>query len=154
MYKKILVSLEGTENDKVILAHVRHLAKNVGAAVALMQLHRVIKDDDPFMKSVQVEVGSSGYRKKEKAETYLAKLEQSFVQDGIDVSREFLVATEAEADAIVKYAEEQECDLIALANQQSMGVGRWFFLNIEEKVKRRSSLPVLLVAGHKDKENS
>jgi nucleotide-binding universal stress UspA family protein len=64
------------------------------------------------------------------------------------------VATEAEADAIVKYAEEQECDLIALANQQSMGVGRWFFLNIEEKVKRRSSLPVLLVAGHKDKENS
>ena len=154
MYKKILVSLEGTENDKVILAHVRHLAKNVGAAVALMQLHRVIKDDDPFMKSVQVEVGSSGYRKKEKAETYLAKLEQSFVQDGIDVSREFLVATEAEADAIVKYAEEQECDLIALANRQSMGVGRWFFLNIEEKVKRRSSLPVLLVAGHKDKENS
>jgi nucleotide-binding universal stress UspA family protein len=151
MYKKILVPLEGTENDKVILAHVRHLAKNVGAAVALMQLHRVIKDDDPFMKSVQVEVGSSGYRKKE---TYLAKLEQSFVQDGIDVSREFLVATEAEADAIVKYAEEQECDLIALANQQSMGVGRWFFLNIEEKVKRRSSLPVLLVAGHKDKENS
>lgn len=154
MYKKILVPLEGTENDKFILAHVRHLAKNVGAAVALMQLHRVIKDDDPFMKSVQVEVGSSGYRKKEKAETYLAKLEQSFVQDGIDVSREFLVATEAEADAIVKYAEEQECDLIALANQQSMGVGRWFFLNIEEKVKRRSSLPVLLVAGHKDKENS
>jgi nucleotide-binding universal stress UspA family protein len=154
MYKKILVPLEGTENDKFILAHVRHLAKNVGAAVVLMQLHRVIKDDDPFMKSVQVEVGSSGYLKKEKAETYLAELEQSFLQDGIDVSKEFIVAAEAEADAIVKYAKEKECDLIALANQQSIGVGRWFFLNIEEKVKRRSSLPVLLVAGHKDKERS
>jgi nucleotide-binding universal stress UspA family protein len=153
MYKKILVPLEGTENDKFILAHVRHLAKNVGAAVVLMQLHRVIKDDDPFMKSVQVEVGSSGYLKKEKAETYLAELEQSFLQDGIDVSKEFIVAAEAEADAIVKYAKEKECD-IALANQQSIGVGRWFFLNIEEKVKRRSSLPVLLVAGHKDKERS
>jgi hypothetical protein len=35
-----------------------------------------------------------------------------------------------------------------------MGVGRWFFLNIEEKVKRRSSLPVLLVAEPKDKERS
>ncbi len=154
MYKKILVPLEGTENDKVILAHVRHLSQTVGAAVVLIQLHRVIKDDDPFMKSVQVEVGSSGYLKKEKAETYLAELEQSFLQDGIDVSREFIVAAETEADAIVKYAEEQECDLIALANQQSMGVGRWFFLNIEEKVKRRSSLPVLLVAGPKDKEKS
>jgi nucleotide-binding universal stress UspA family protein len=154
MYKKILVPLEGTENDKVILVHVRHLAKNVGAAVVLLQLHRVIKDDDPFMKSVQVEVGSAGYLKKEKAETYLAELEHAFIQDGIEVSKEFIVAEEAEADAIVKYAEEKECDLIALANQQSKGVGRWFFLNIEEKVKRRSSLPVLLVAGPIDKEKS
>jgi nucleotide-binding universal stress UspA family protein len=154
MYKKILVPLEGTENDKVILEHVRHLAKNVGAAVVLMQLHRIIKDDDPFMKGIQTEVGSSGQLKKEKAETYLADLEQSFLQDGIDAAREFIVTAEAEADAIVKYAEEEECDLIALANQQGVGVGRWFFLNLEEKVKRRSSLPVLLVAGVKDKEKS
>jgi nucleotide-binding universal stress UspA family protein len=154
MYKKILVPLEGTENDKVILEHVRHLAKNVGAAVVLMQLHRVIKDDDPFIKGIQTEIGSSGYIKKEKAETYLADLEQSFLQDGIDAAKEFIVTAEAEADAIVKYAEEEECDLIALANQQGMGAGRWFFLNLEEKVKRRSSLPVLLVAGVKDKEKS
>jgi nucleotide-binding universal stress UspA family protein len=154
MYKKILVPLEGTENDKVILEHVRHLAKNVGAAVVLMQLHRVIKDDDPFIKGIQTEIGSSGYIKKEKAETYLADLEQSFLQDGIDAAKEFIVTAEAEADAIVKYAEEEQCDLIALANQQGMGVGRWFFLNLEEKVKRRSSLPLLLVAGVKDKEKS
>lgn len=70
MYKKILVPLEGTENDNVILEHVRHLAKNVGASVVLMQLHRVIKDDDPFMKSIQIEVGSSGYLKKEKADGF------------------------------------------------------------------------------------
>ena len=154
MYKKILVPLEGTENDKIILEHIRHLAKHVGAAVVLMQLHRIIKDDDPFMKSIQIEPGSSGYHKKEKAEPYLAELERSFLEEGIDVSSEFIVVTEAEADAIVQYAEKKECDLIALANQQGMGVGRWFFLNLEEKVKRRSSVPVLLVAGVKDKEKS
>lgn len=154
MYKKILVPLEGTENDEVILKHVRHLAKNVGAAVVFIQLHRVIKDDDPFIKSIQIEPGSLGYSKKEKAEPYLADLAQSFLQDGIDVSQEFIVTPEAEADAIVKYAEEKDCDLIALANQQSAGVGRWFFLNLEEKVKRRSSVPVLLVAGVKNEETS
>ena len=154
MYKKILVPLEGTQNDKIILEHIRRLAKHLDAAVFLMQLHRVIKDDDPFMKGIQTEPGSSGYLKKEKAEPYLNELEESFLQDGIDVSSEFIVVTEAEADAIVKYAEEKQCDLIALANQQSTGVGRWFFLSIEEKVKRRSSLPVLLVAGVKDKEKS
>lgn len=154
MYKKILVPLEGTENDKNILGHIRQLAKHVGAAVVLMQLHRVIKDDDPFMKGIQIEPGSSGYLKREKAEPYLAGLEKSFLEDGIDASSEFIVVTEAEADAIVQYAEQKECDLIALANQQSTGAGRWFFLNIEEKVKRRSSLPVLLVAAVKDKEKS
>ena len=154
MYKKVLVPLEGTENDLVVLEHIRYLAKNVGAAVVLIQLHRVLQDSDPFMQRVQMEVGSVGYIKKEKAETYLAELEQSFLRDGIAVSKEFLVSTESEADTIVKYAESKECDLIALTNQQSSGLGRWFFLNIEEKVKRRSSLPVLLVAGPKDEEIS
>jgi len=154
MYKKILVPLEGNENDNVILEHVRHLAMNVGAAVVLIMLHRVIKDNDPFIKGIQIEPGSLGYRKREKAEPYLADLEQSFLQKGIDVSQEFIVVPEAEADAIVKYAEEKGCDLIALANQQSMGVGRWFFLSLEEKIKRRSSVPVLLVGAVIDKEKS
>ena len=154
MYKKILVPLEGTQNDQVVLEHVRLMAKNFEAALVLIQLHRIIKDSDPFMQRIQMEVGSIGYDKGEKAEAYLTELERSLHQDGIDVSKEFLVTTDSEAQAIVKYAEEKQCDLIALANQQSTGLSRWFFLNIEEKVKRRSSLPVLLVAGPEDKEKS
>lgn len=154
MYKKILVPLEGTANDKVVLEHVRRMAKKSEAVLILIQLYRVIKDDDPFMQRIQMEIGSAGYLKKEQAETYLDEIEQSFRRDGIEVSIEFIVSTEPEADTIVKYAEEKGCDLIALTNQQASGLGRWFFLNIEEKVKRRSSLPILLVAGPKDKENS
>jgi nucleotide-binding universal stress UspA family protein len=52
MYKKILVPLEGTENDKVILEHVRHLAKNVGAAVVLMQLQSL--SDNPLARACRV----------------------------------------------------------------------------------------------------
>ena len=154
MYKKILVPLEGTENDKVVLEHVRSMAKKSAAVLILIQLYRVLKDDDPFMQRVQMEIGSAGYFKKEHAETYLAEIEQSLQRDGIEASTEFIVSTEPEADTIVKYAEENGCDLIALTNQQRSGLGRWFFLNIEEKVKQRSSLPILLVAGPKDKENS
>lgn len=154
MYKKILIPLEGTENDQVVLEHVRRMAKTSKTALVLIQLHRIIKDTDPFMQSIQMEVGSVGHVKREQAEVYLAALEKSLRQDGIDVSKEFLVTTETEADAIVTYAEEKQCDLIALTNQQSTGLGHWFFLNIEEKVKRRSSLPVLLIAGPKDKEIS
>lgn len=154
MYKKILVPLEGTENDMIVLEHVRLMAKQTAAALVLIQLHRVVKEHDPGLRKIQMEIGSVGYLKKEKAEAYMAELEQSFRIDGIEVSNEFLVSDEPEADTIVKYAEEKDCDLVALTNQHRTGLGRWFFLNIEEKVKRRSSLPLLLVAGPKDKERS
>ncbi|UCE52495.1 MAG: universal stress protein [Desulfobacterales bacterium] len=154
MYKKILIPLEGTENDKIVLEHVRRMAKQSAAALVLIQLHRVLKEHDPGLQKIQMEVGSAGYLKKEKAEAYLAELEQSLRKEGIQISKEFIVTTEPEADTIVKYGEEKGCDLVALTNQHRTGLGRWFFLNIEEKVKRRSSLPVLLVAGPKDKEKS
>ena len=154
MYKKILVPLEGTENDKIVLEHVRRMAKQLGAALVLIQLHRVLKEHDPGIQKIQMEVGSAGYLKKEKAEAHLAELEQSFRKDGIKISKEFIVTPEPEADTIVKYGEEKGCDLVALTNQHRTGLGRWFFLNIEEKVKRRSSLPLLLVAGPKDKEKN
>jgi nucleotide-binding universal stress UspA family protein len=154
MYRKILVPLEGTENDEIVLEHVRLLAKHSAAALALIQLHRVVKEHDPGLQKIQMEIGSVGYLKKEKAAAYMAELEQSLRKDGIEVSKEFLVSTEPEADTIVKYAEKKGCDLVALTNQHGTGLGRWFFLNIEEKVKRRSSLPLLLVAGPGDKEKS
>jgi nucleotide-binding universal stress UspA family protein len=93
-----------------------------------------------------MEAGSLGYEIQEKAQAYLPDAEKSIRKAEIQVSSEFLVVEGPEADEIVKYAENKKCDLIALANQARTGIGRWFFSNIEEKVKRRSSLPVLTVA--------
>jgi nucleotide-binding universal stress UspA family protein len=146
MYKKILVPLDGTKNDEAVLEHVQRLARETGAALLLIQLFRVIRSKDPFMERIQVEVGSAGHRAKEKAEVYLPELEKSIGEKGIDVSTEFLIVHEPEADEIVKYAQEHECDLIALTNVERTGLGSWFFSSIEEKVKKRSSLPVLMVA--------
>jgi len=146
MYKKILVPLDGTKNDAEVLEHVTRLADVTGGTLLLIQLYRVIRSDDPFMERVQVEPGSAGHRAKEKAEVYLPELEKSIREKGIDVSTEFLTVHEPEADEIVKYAQDNDCDLIVLANAERTGLGRWFFSSIEEKVKRRSSLPVLMVA--------
>ncbi len=150
MYKKILVPLSGTKNDEAMLKHVLELAKLAGASVMLIMMHRVIKSDDPFMEKIQMEVGSEGHRLKQKAETYLPELEETLGRHGIDVTAEFLVVEGAEADEIVAYAVEKGCDLIALSNRERGGVGSWFFSNLEEKVKRRSSLPLLLVAQPKE----
>ncbi len=146
MYKKILVPLDGTRNDEIVLEHVKGLAREHGAELTLLQLHRIMKSDEPYMKQVQTEIGSAGYRAREKAEAHLGELGKSMQTEGFQVSTVFLMVENPEADEIVKYAEENDFDLIALANQERTGVSRWFFGSIEEKVRRRSSLPVLFVS--------
>ncbi len=146
MYTKILVPLDGTPNDEIVLEHVKGLAREHGAELTLLQLHRIMKSDEPYMRRVQTEVGSAGYLAKQKAEAYLGELEKSMKKEGFHVSTVFLMAENPEANEIVKYAEENDFDLIALANQERTGVSRWFFGGIEEKVRRRSLLPVLFVS--------
>ncbi len=145
MYGKILVPLEGTQNDEIVLEHVKGLAREHGAELTLLQLYRVVKVQEPSLKRIQMEVGSVGYRVKQKAEAYMAELEKSLKREGLQVSTVFLTVEDPEADEIVKYAEENGFDLIALKNQEKSGISRWFFGNIEERIRRRSSLPVLFV---------
>ncbi len=154
MYKKILVPLDGSKNDEVVLEHAKRLVREVGAALTLILLHRLTPADDPFEKQIQMEEGSSGYKAKERAKVYLPQLEESLSQEGIRIKAEFLTVEEPEADAIVKYAEKNDFDLIMLANRVKSPIGSFFFGNIEEKVRRRSSLPVLFVSAAKDKEKS
>lgn len=147
MYKKILVPLDGSENDDVVLEHVKRLAKEFGAAVTLIMVFRLAPADDPFEKNLQMEDGASGWRAKRKAESYLPQVEHALAQERIPVHTEFLVVEQPEADAIVKYAEEKDHDLIVFANRERSPIGRFFFGNIEEKVRRRTTLPVLFVSA-------
>jgi nucleotide-binding universal stress UspA family protein len=146
MYKKILVPLDGTKNDAVVLDHVKRLARDMKASLTLIFLYRLATSDDPFDKQIQMEDGASGYRARKKAEAYLPELEESIRAEGIEVVTEFLVVEEPEADAIVRYARDNGFDLIALANRERSPIGAFFFGNIEEKVRRRSTLPVLFVS--------
>lgn len=147
MYKKILVPLDGSENDAVVLEHVKGLAKEFGGAVTLIMLFRLTPSDHPFQKQLQLEEGSSGWRAKRAADSYLPEAEHTLAQERIPVTTEFLAAEQPEADTLVKYAEEKDYDLIVFANRERSPIGRFFFGNLEEKVRRRTTLPVLFVSA-------
>jgi nucleotide-binding universal stress UspA family protein len=154
MYKRILVPLDGTENDQAVLDHVGALAKATGASVHLLWLHRGVKSEDPFFRAVQMEEGSKGHLAKEKAGSYLPQAERGLRDRGVRVSSEFRTVYGPEAQEMVTYGEESGCDLIVLFNHGRSGLGRWFFSNLEEKVKRRAAVPVLLVPAQSHKEVS
>ncbi|MBI4963424.1 MAG: universal stress protein [Desulfomonile tiedjei] len=152
MYKKILIPLDGSKNDEVVIEHVKTLALEFKSSLTLILVYRLAKADDPFERQMQMEDGSSGYRARLRAEAYLPKLEESLRRQGVEVVTEFLIVEEPEAQAIVRYAREKDFDLIALTNRERSPIGNFFFGNIEEKVRRRSTIPVLFVSEGRSQE--
>ena len=145
MYKRILVPLEEGRDSRNILDHARELAAQLGAAVVLLRVITVLPAGHEFDRRLQIEVGSSGAKAKAAAETELNQLEQDLQARGLAASTAIVIGEEPVARAIVAYAEANQCDLILMPTQARSAIGRWLFGSVSEKVRRRSSVPVLFV---------
>ena len=145
MYKRILVPLEEGRDSRNILDHARELAAQLGAAVVLLRVITVLPAGHEFDRRLQIEVGSSGAKAKAAAETELYQLEQDLQARGLAASTAIVISEEPVARAIVAYAEANQCDLILMPTQARSAIGRWLFGSVSEKVRRRSSVPVLFV---------
>ena len=144
MYHKILVPLE-SKTRLVNLDHARRLAEGLDAELVLLRVVRVMASEDAFFQQIQVELGSSSARAKAEAEAQATALERELRAQGLQVQAAVLVSDESEADAIVAYAESESCDLIVMSSYQQSALSRWFLGSVADKVRHRSSVPVLFV---------
>ncbi len=145
MYQRILVPLDVEGGPDAHLRHVEALASRIGAEVVLLRVVPVVASDEYFFQAVQVEEGSSGARRREEAEAYLGRLAERLRGKGVAVQTKVLITPKAEDEAIVEFAGEQGCDLIALPNERRSLVSRWIQGNVPARVQRRSPVPILLV---------
>jgi nucleotide-binding universal stress UspA family protein len=145
MYQQILVPLEKAGGPEGHLLHAMALSKQVGANVTLLRVITVVPSEEYFFKRVQVEVGSSGAKRKAEAEEYVDRLVNQVQDKNVNVKSAVIVSDKAEDEAIVTYAAESGSDLIILPNQRRSLVSRWLQGNVTAKVQRRSEIPVLLV---------
>lgn len=145
MYERILVPMEHEKQQEPALTHARMLAQYTGATVLLAWLVPVVASGEQFFTQIQVEPGSSGARRKEKGEAYLARSTESFQASGVDVEPRVVVTPLPPEQAIVELASEEEADLIIMATLSESSVGRFLFGSVAEKVRRRSPIPVLFV---------
>jgi nucleotide-binding universal stress UspA family protein len=145
VYKRILVPMEHEKHQDPALTHARMLAQYTGAAVLLAWLVPVVASGETFFTQIQVEPGSSGARRKEKGEVYLAQSTESFQASGVNVEPKVVVTPLPPEQAIVELAVEEEIDLIIMATLSESSVGRFLFGSVAEKVRRRSPIPVLFV---------
>lgn len=125
MYARILVPLDGSDLAQSILSQAVDLCLKLEAT--LVMLH--VRDRH---------AGS-----KEAAQRYLEFVQQQYANNGLQTK--LVVATGDVAAAILRTAEQEQIDLIAMATHGRSGIQRVVYGSVAEQVLRQSSKPVLLV---------
>ncbi len=141
MYRRMLVTLDGSELSEVVLPYVRGLVGRLGLDVVLFHVYKPEESELTPMHRAYIERKAEvirGQAKKawKKAETGPGKKE-------VEVCGE--LASGYPAEEILRYADENSIDLILMATHGRSGLKRWAIGSVVDKVLRASKVPVWLV---------
>ena len=137
MYKRILVPLENSPYDQVILNHVRGLAKMSGASLVLLH----VADGFVARNYKQLNLRESEEMLRDRA--YLEETSAALALDGFDA--EPLLGGGDPAEEIVAAAEREHCDLIAMATHGHRGLQDLIHGSTASHVRHLTTIPVLMV---------
>ena len=79
----------------------------------------------------------------QQAKAYLERMAHRLIEQGIEAST--AVWTGSVAESIVKYAEVNHMDLIAMCTHGRTGLARWALGSVADWVLRPAGIPILLV---------
>jgi nucleotide-binding universal stress UspA family protein len=142
MYKRMLVPLDGSALAEVILPYTRELARRIGLDVVLIHIADKKDSETLLLHKAYVDRTADTIRsdlaKNQKKKSGVPRESQ-----GIKVFGEVIVGYPAEE--ILRYADENDIDLILMATHGRSGIRRWVIGSVADKVLRSSRVPVLLV---------
>jgi nucleotide-binding universal stress UspA family protein len=164
--QRILVPLDGSELAEAVLPYVVEISQRCEAVkVILLQVIRppsghtaatFLPVDADFpgetMPASDADLDAARhpiYRDQELAsqrasvEASLAPVAQVLEEKGIETRVD--VAFGRPAQEIVRFAEQEEVDLIAMSTHGRSGLSRWILGSVADKVLRGTHLPVMLV---------
>ena len=170
MYTKILVPLDGSKTAESVLPHLQTVAKGCGTQEVILlsvteALSGYTQKVEPFnaagiMSSSIVSpnvlpprdpvmhVPHATGKKLQQATKYLARIAKRLRAEEFMVRIEVLVGSPAQE--IIKYAQENNGDLIVMSSHGRTGIDRWAhsigaYGGVADKVLRASPIPVLVV---------
>ena len=139
MYRRILVTLENSPSDAAILDHVRKLAKCCGSSIVLMH----VADGWVARNVKQLTLRESEEIQADRA--YLERLAEELAADGFEVDA--VLGAGDPCSEITSTAQREGCDLIAMSTHGHRFIKDLLYGSVAEKVRHRSTIPVLLVRG-------
>jgi nucleotide-binding universal stress UspA family protein len=143
MYNTILVPLDGSKRAEAILSHVEELARHyMDATVILVQVVESIS------RYAELDMAYGAFleeskRRIEQAESYLASLQEEFREKGIEAQTR--IEHGPVVEAIIRIAEHEEADLVAMASHGRSGLSQVFYGSVAAGVLHRIDRPLLLI---------
>ncbi len=135
MYKTILVTLEGSPTDRAIVEHIKPLAKLTGSRVVLLHVAAGAPARFHGAEAAGEEVEAS--------RALLEQVRQELSQAGI--AAEAALAYGEPAREIVKWVDQNGCDLVAMSTHGHQFVADLVLGTTAFKVQHSIRVPVLLL---------
>jgi len=137
VYRRILVAIENSPADQTILTHVGELAKLTGASLVLVH----VADGWAARHFDDLKLRESEEMKADRA--YLDRLQRQLSERGLSV--ETFLATGDPATELIRAAETQSVDLIAMSTHGHRFLGDVLHGATADRVRHLVKVPVLLL---------
>ena len=137
MYKKILIPLDSTPTDQAILEHVRPLARLTNAEIILLHVA------DGYAARLQEELNLADSQEIQEDNVYLRERKEELAKEGFLV-RSILLAGDP-TEGILKVAEEEKCDLIAMSTHGHRLVKDILLGSVANNLRHRTGIPILMI---------
>ena len=137
MYKRILVAIENSAADRTILEHAGDLAQSTGAELLLVH----VADGWAARNFDQLKLRESEEMKTDRA--YLERVRGELAGRGLRV--ETMLAMGEPATELIRVAEEQGVDLIAMSTHGHRFLADLLHGTTADRVRHLVKVPVLLL---------
>ncbi|HEY4416476.1 MAG TPA: universal stress protein [Verrucomicrobiae bacterium] len=141
MYKKILVTLDNSPADEAILPHVTELARHFASELLLIH----VADGFAARQFSQLKLAESEEMKHDRE--YLEKTAERLRAKNLTVG--IKLALGSPPAEILKYAEAEHCDLIAMAGHGHRFLGDILHGSTITEVRHNTFIPLLVIRAPK-----
>src|SRR5690242_8573859 len=141
MYGRILVAIEHSASDQTILTHIEGLARLMGSELLLVH----VADGVVARHFDDLQLRESEEMKDDRA--YLDRLSTDLASRGFAVKT--LLAAGDPATELVRVANEQHVDLIAMSTHGHRFLNDLLRGSTADRVRHNVSVPVLMIKAHK-----
>lgn len=135
MYKKILVTLDGTSTDRTIIEHVKPLARWANSHVVLLHVADGWAARTYGRDAISPEITEDA--------AYLKKVRSEFAAAGIHAKAELAYGDPGRE--IVKWVRQNGCDLVAMSTHGHGFLADLFLGSASRRVRHSIMAPVLLL---------